>query len=154
MVTNNSNNATLTLASPGAAGSLGFNKAIVIDGVAPTVTNVTSTTADDTYGQGSLIEVTVTFSKVVDVTGVPHLTLETGTTDRDATYASGSGTNTLTFNYTVQAGDNSSDLDYVGTVANAAKVLASLHRGEKRLVFCDSRSRVRRCASHRSATWT
>lgn len=30
-------------------------------------------------------------------------------------------------------------LDYVGSVANAAKVIASLHRGEKRLVFCESR---------------
>lgn len=32
-------------------------------------------------------------------------------------------------------------LDYVGNLANAAKVIASLHRGEKRLVFTDSRSR-------------
>lgn len=30
-------------------------------------------------------------------------------------------------------------LDYVGSVTNAAKVVASLHRGEKRLVFCESR---------------
>lgn len=30
-------------------------------------------------------------------------------------------------------------LDYVGSVSNAAKVVASLHRGEKRLVFCESR---------------
>lgn len=30
-------------------------------------------------------------------------------------------------------------LDYVGSVANAAKVIAALHRGEKRLVFCESR---------------
>ncbi|MDQ0863497.1 DEAD/DEAH box helicase [Arthrobacter globiformis] len=30
-------------------------------------------------------------------------------------------------------------LDYVGSVANAAKVVAALHRGEKRLVFCESR---------------
>ncbi|GAB4085050.1 DEAD/DEAH box helicase [Myceligenerans cantabricum] len=30
-------------------------------------------------------------------------------------------------------------LDYVGSVPNAAKVIASLHRGEKRLVFCESR---------------
>jgi ATP-dependent helicase Lhr and Lhr-like helicase len=30
-------------------------------------------------------------------------------------------------------------LDYVGSVVNAAKVVASLHRGEKRLVFCESR---------------
>ena len=42
------NAATLTLASPGASGSLGANKALVIDGVVPTVTNVTSTTSDGT----------------------------------------------------------------------------------------------------------
>lgn len=34
------------------------------------------------------------------------------------------------------------ELDYVGSVDNAATVLASLHRGEKRLVFCDSRALV------------
>lgn len=33
-------------------------------------------------------------------------------------------------------------LDYVGTLENAAVVISRLHRGEKRLVFCDSRSRV------------
>src|SRR5205823_12518424 len=33
-------------------------------------------------------------------------------------------------------------LDYVGTLENAAKIISLLHRGEKRLVFCDSRSRV------------
>lgn len=33
-------------------------------------------------------------------------------------------------------------LDYVGTVANAAIVIASLHRGEKRLVFADARRTV------------
>ncbi|MEU8678129.1 DEAD/DEAH box helicase [Streptomyces sp. NPDC048560] len=33
-------------------------------------------------------------------------------------------------------------LDYVGSIGNAAKVIASLHRGEKRLVFCDSKQLV------------
>jgi ATP-dependent Lhr-like helicase len=33
-------------------------------------------------------------------------------------------------------------LDYVGTIQNAATVIAQLHRGEKRLVFVDSRARV------------
>jgi ATP-dependent Lhr-like helicase len=33
-------------------------------------------------------------------------------------------------------------LDYVGSVGNAARVIAALHRGEKRLVFCDSRRLV------------
>lgn len=34
------------------------------------------------------------------------------------------------------------ELDYVGTLQNAAIVISRLHRGEKRLVFCDSRGRV------------
>jgi ATP-dependent helicase Lhr and Lhr-like helicase len=33
-------------------------------------------------------------------------------------------------------------LDYVGSLANAATVIAALHRGEKRLVFCESRKEV------------
>jgi ATP-dependent Lhr-like helicase len=38
-------------------------------------------------------------------------------------------------------------IDYVGSLLNAAKVIAALHKGEKRLVFCDSRSRVEELAS-------
>ncbi|MEV2257178.1 DEAD/DEAH box helicase [Streptomyces anulatus] len=34
------------------------------------------------------------------------------------------------------------ELDYVGSLENAAKLIAVLHRGEKRLVFCDSRRQV------------
>ncbi|MEU7983253.1 DEAD/DEAH box helicase [Streptosporangium canum] len=34
------------------------------------------------------------------------------------------------------------ELDYVGSMANAARVIAALHQGEKRLVFCDSRRMV------------
>jgi ATP-dependent Lhr-like helicase len=33
-------------------------------------------------------------------------------------------------------------IDYVANLDNAATVISQLHRGEKRLVFCDSRSRV------------
>ena len=33
-------------------------------------------------------------------------------------------------------------LDYVGSIANAAIVISRLHHGEKRLVFCESRSRA------------
>jgi ATP-dependent Lhr-like helicase len=37
--------------------------------------------------------------------------------------------------------------DYVSSVANAATVIAGLHQGEKRLVFCDSRADVERVAT-------
>ena len=39
-------------------------------------------------------------------------------------------------------------LDYVGSLENAALVISRLHRGEKRLVFCDSRSRVEELATY------
>ncbi|HEY6527428.1 MAG TPA: Ig-like domain-containing protein, partial [Cellvibrionaceae bacterium] len=111
------NNATLTLAAPGAANSLGANKALVIDGVAPTVSSVGSSTSNGTYKIGDAISVQVNFSEAVTVTGTPQLTLETGATDRAVNYASGSGTSSLTFTYVVQAGDASADLDYLSTSA-------------------------------------
>ncbi|WP_327009666.1 DEAD/DEAH box helicase [Dactylosporangium sp. NBC_01737] len=37
-------------------------------------------------------------------------------------------------------------LDYVGSVDNAATIIAALHHGEKRLAFCDSRSQVEQLA--------
>ncbi len=113
------NNSILTLASPGAANSLGSNKNIVIDGIAPTVSSVNSSTANGTYKAGDFISVQVNFSETVTVTGTPQLTLETGTTDRVINYVSGSGTSALTFTYTVQAGDTSADLDYQSTAALA-----------------------------------
>jgi len=106
------NNATLTLASPGAAGSLAANKSIAVDTVAPTAGSVTATNANGSYKAGQTIHVQVGFSEPVSVTGSPQLLLETGATDENATYASGSGSSTLTFDYAIQSGDTSADLDY------------------------------------------
>ena len=86
---------------------------------APTVGSVTSTTANGTYKVGDTVAVTVQFSEAVTVTGPPQLTLETGATDAVVNYASGSGTSTLTFTYTVAAGHISGDLDYVSSAALA-----------------------------------
>ena len=130
-----SNQATLTLASPGSTNSVGANKAIVVDNTVPTVSSVNSTKANGSYKQGDLIPITVVFSEVVNVTGTPQITLETGSSDAVVNYSSGSGSNTLTFNYTVDAGHTSSDLDYVatsslalnsGTIKDAALNVATL----------------------------
>ncbi|MCF6522714.1 DEAD/DEAH box helicase [Streptomyces sp. JJ36] len=43
------------------------------------------------------------------------------------------------------------EVDHVGSLANAAKVIAALHRGEKRLVFCDSRRQVEELGAELSA---
>jgi ATP-dependent Lhr-like helicase len=45
-------------------------------------------------------------------------------------------------------------LDYVGSIENAAHVVSQLHRGEKRLVFCDSRAQAERLASLLRASGT
>jgi hypothetical protein len=85
--------------------------------VGPTVTNVSSATANGTYKTSDVITITVTFSSAVTVTGTPRIQLETGTTDEYVNYSSGSGSTVLTFSYTVQAGDVSADLDYLATTA-------------------------------------
>ena len=90
-----------------------------IDSVHPTVTNVTAGTENGTYTTGETISIQVTFSEAVTVNGTPTLALNTG---RTATYSSGAGTNTLTFTYTVQAGDTAADLDAVGTGALSGSI--------------------------------
>jgi Ca2+-binding RTX toxin-like protein len=89
---------------------------------APTVTGITSSTANGSYKVGATVDITLTFSEAVTVNsagGTPQLTLETGATDRPASYVSGSGTTVLHFTYTVAAGDTSADLDYASNTALA-----------------------------------
>jgi hypothetical protein len=84
---------------------------ITYDTQVPTVSNVTSSSTNGTFSIGDSVSIQVTFTEAVTVSGAPRLTLETGSTDRAVDYVSGSGTSTLTFTYTVQAGDSSTDLD-------------------------------------------
>jgi streptogramin lyase len=72
--------------------------------------------ANGTYSTGNTLTFTITFPNTVMVTGTPRLALSALGTGKlgngvspyisYATYAGGSGTNTLTFSYTVQAGDS------------------------------------------------
>ncbi|SVA93875.1 uncharacterized protein METZ01_LOCUS146729, partial [marine metagenome] len=111
------NDANLILPPPGATGSLSAGKTLVIDGVVPMITNITSNVADSTYVVGDTLGITVILSEAVHVSGNPQLTVETGITDAYASYVSGSGTTNLTFRYIVQMGQNSIDLDYASTTA-------------------------------------
>ena len=107
--------ALLTLSAPGSFGSLGYNSNFVINsGAGIGVVNVTSSTANGTYGIGATISIQVVFSAAMNALGTPQLALNSG---GNAIYSSGSGTNTLTFMYTVAAGDNSALLDYSSTNA-------------------------------------
>ncbi|NET50441.1 MAG: HYR domain-containing protein, partial [Merismopedia sp. SIO2A8] len=92
-----------------------------------TITRVSATQADGNaiatnghYKAGVTITIEVEFSESVTVepgSGTPTLALETGDTDQVATYVSGSGTDILKFQYTIQEGDDTSALDYASESA-------------------------------------
>ena len=101
----------------GASGAgLGGDAHVLLLDKSTIVTGVTSPRPDGTYTEpGTLIPVEVSFSEPVTVTGAPYLLMDVGVPPGSAVYSSGSGSMTLTFNYEVDAGDVSPDLDYAGS---------------------------------------
>src|SRR5262249_7382579 len=84
-----------------------FNNANMVTGAYNTqnvtsVRQVVSSPSTGTEFPGDKITLTLDFSAAVTVTGTPTLALNDG---GNATYVGGSGTNALTFTYTVGAGD-------------------------------------------------
>ncbi len=78
------------------------------DIVAPVIDTIELTSnpgPDATYAAGDTIEVTVTFSETIVVTGTPQLTLDVGGRDRTANYRSVTG-GVVTFEYQVAAGES------------------------------------------------
>ena len=74
------------------------------------VVSLASATAGN-YSSGNTLTLTLYMSEAVTVGGTPTLTLNDGGT---ATYTGGTGTNALTFSYTVAAGQNTSALAVTG----------------------------------------
>ena len=96
-----------------------LSNTIVVSAPPPTVSSVTTAHADGTFKSGEVIDITVTYSEVVNVNtggGTPTLALNSG---GSASYNSGSGSATLTFRYTVAGGQTSADLDYNATTSLA-----------------------------------
>lgn len=87
---------------------------IQIDTGPPTVSSVQAVSLNGTYKAGDTIQLAVKMSEVVIIDGVPQLEMATG---GFATYASGSGTDYLIFNYTIPAGANTADLNYKETTS-------------------------------------
>ncbi|MBC7532420.1 MAG: hypothetical protein H7318_12655 [Oligoflexus sp.] len=93
--------------------------AVTVQTSASVVSSVASPMANGFFKLGDVIPIQVIYSSNVHVTNGNDftLTLETEATDRNALYSAGSGTNTLTFLYSVQAGDTASDLNYISAGA-------------------------------------
>ena len=102
-----------------------------IDTTTPAVTQVLASPANGTELVGDTITLTLEMSEAAKVTGTPTLTLNDGGT---ATYAGGSGTNSLTFNYTIGATDSTvsalgitqANLPNGATITNLAGTPANL----------------------------
>jgi hypothetical protein len=91
-----------------ANGNLAFLKDILIDTSAPAIVNVTSTTADGTYGVGASIDVTVNFFEPVSLVGGNlRVTLNTGAIILIPPFTSLSS---VAGTYVVAAGQNTPDL--------------------------------------------
>ena len=84
---------------------------IVSGGVAVTSTPRAAT---ETYGADEIIEISVTFSDAVNATTDTDFVLSVGGADKRAPLRRGSGTKTLVFGYTVQAGDSDTDGIWIG----------------------------------------
>ena len=93
------------------------------DTTAPKVSSLDITSnpgSDETYAMEDEIEVTVTFSETVKVTGTPRLTLRVGNRNRTAGYESGTDTEALVFAYEVADGDE--DTNGVSVRANQLRL--------------------------------
>ena len=89
--------------------------------IAPAVTSLAVVSAtgalNDRLSAGDVATIEVNFIEAVTVTGTPQLALNIGGTLVQVNYVSGSGSTTLTFTYTVQAGQN--DANGISINANA-----------------------------------
>src|SRR5207244_10218309 len=97
------------------------NASFLVDNTAPTVSSVAITGAtgiqNNTLNAADVVTATVTMSEATTVTGTPTLALDVGGTSRSASYASGSGTTSLRFTYTIVAGDT--DANGIAIAANS-----------------------------------
>src|SRR5208282_4028422 len=93
-----------------------------IDTTTPVTSSIVESPSSGDLNAGKVVTITLDTSEVVTVNttgGSPTLTLNDGGT---ATYVGGSGTNALTFSYTVLTGQNTSDLMETAVNLNGATI--------------------------------
>ena len=94
--------------------------ALSLNALTPTVSSLVESPASGDLNAGKTVTLTLNLSEAVTVAGgTPTLTLNDGGT---ATYTGGSGTNALTFSYTVGAGQNTAALAATAVNLNSATI--------------------------------
>lgn len=85
-----------------------YSSGVKIGGQYPYIETV-SLPANGTYLAGDDLDINMVFDRLVNVSGTPYINLTIGSTTLQAQYVSGTGTDTLTFRYTVIPGDIDAD---------------------------------------------
>ena len=83
-----------------------------VDTTVPSISGIAITStpgSKDTYTVDETVQVQVSFSETVTVTGTPQLTLKIGTGYKPASWTRGNNTEKLTFGYAVASGDTDTD---------------------------------------------
>src|SRR5262245_33391964 len=94
----------------------------IVDATSPNVTSVSSRVGGSAK-TGKVVQITLNISENSTVLGTPELLLNDGGT---ATYASGSGTQALTFEYTVPSSQGTSDLRVIGDILPSPTAIQDL----------------------------
>lgn len=127
--------ANLDLPYPLTQNSLSFNKDLVVNGRKPSVVSTTFLSPDGKYSVGQKIIIEITFSTCVTIDfgannlNIPQLRFQPSgitTIIRYGAYVSGSPGTKLRFEYTIQIGDTTKNLDYADSKAiilNGARIL-------------------------------
>ena len=91
-----------------------------IDTTTPVINSIVESPSSGDLNAGKTVKLTLNFSEAVTVAGgTPTMTLNDGGI---ASYSGGSGSDSLTFSYTVQAGQNTSDLRATAVNLNGAAI--------------------------------
>lgn len=120
----NLNSATIQnalLEDANVAGTFNPSGILFVDTAAPTINSVAVTSAtgiqNSSVNTGDVVSISVNMNEAILVTGTPQLALNIGGSTVQANYASGSGSATLVFSYTILAGQT--DTNGIGIAANS-----------------------------------
>lgn len=79
--------------------------------------------ADSTFADGEVLTFTIDYGQVVTVSGTPSIELDVDGATRSANFVSGSGSQTLIFEYTVQSGEDDIDgIEFAGTTIQGGTI--------------------------------
>ena len=106
---------------------IGSTTAVLVDAITPTVSSV-SVPADGVYTAGQTLDFMVRFSELVKIeANTPYMLLTIGGRQAEANYASGSGSSSLLFRYTIEENDLDTDgIAYAAAIAAAGSGISDL----------------------------